>query len=378
MQRADCVTAPPESKQVEILLKIQRLLVEGGFVASYKFALLQALIDLAVELGDDSDAPLRLPIERIAEKFIGYYWRQIIPYVPARRPREVAGGGIVADQDERYAAEPRILHQITGSRATILDLVRNAHSGFGGSLASARANQHAWIALVGRVARKVREMPLWKLQTVSGSADDFLYANGRGESVAAIELRPGVAFTFRRFHGLLQELVRSAWVRFVRRLDRNRTILGDTEDLHEFLFGSERASLEPYKVILRDLQEGRCFYCARPVLNRSEHIDHFVPWSRYPVDLAHNFVLTDASCNDSKSDLLASVDHLERWSSRNALLGEELSRRFDRGRLFHDIAASRAVTRWAYFLAEQSQSKVWCSRQQTAITLDDSWRSILG
>jgi len=39
---------------------------------------------------------------------------------------------------------------------------------------------------------------------------------------------------------------------------------------------------------------------------------------------------------------------------RNALLGEELARRFDRGRLFHDIAASRAVTRWAYFLAEQT------------------------
>ena len=57
-------------------------------------------------------------------------------------------------------------------------------------------------------------MPLWKLQTVSGGDDDFLYANCRGENVTEIELRPGVAFTLRQFHGLLQELVRSAWVRF--------------------------------------------------------------------------------------------------------------------------------------------------------------------
>jgi hypothetical protein len=39
------VISPPESKQVEILLKVQRLLVEGGCVASYKFALLQAVLD---------------------------------------------------------------------------------------------------------------------------------------------------------------------------------------------------------------------------------------------------------------------------------------------------------------------------------------------
>ena len=114
-------------------------------------------------------------------------------------------------------------------------------------------------------------------------------------------------------------LVRSAWVRFVRRLDRNRAIRGDSEDLHEFLLGSERASLEPYKPILRDVQQGRCFYCARPVAGGSENVDHFVPWSRYPVDLAHNFVLTDAFCDDSKSDLLASVDHLERADSPDKL-----------------------------------------------------------
>ena len=321
------MTLTPESKQVEILLKVQRLLIEGGFVASYKFALLQAALDIAVEIGDDSDATLRVPINRIAEKFIQYYWRQVIPYVPGRRPREVAGGGIVSDRDERYAAEPRILHQITAPRATILELVRDSHRRFGGSLASARADRRTWVKLVTGVGRIVREMPLWKLQTVSGGDDDFLYANCRGENVTEIELRPGVAFTLRQFHGLLQELVRSAWVRFVRRLERNRAILGDSEDLHEFLFGSERASLEPYKPILRDVQEGRCFYCARPLTARTEHVDHFVPWSRYPVDLAHNFVLTDSSCNDSKSDLLASVDHLERWSRRNAAVGEELAQR---------------------------------------------------
>lgn len=45
---------PTPQEQVEFLRKLQRLLTEGQFVASYKFALLRALADLAVLKGDDS------------------------------------------------------------------------------------------------------------------------------------------------------------------------------------------------------------------------------------------------------------------------------------------------------------------------------------
>ena len=70
----------PES-QVRFFLQIQRLLGEGLFTATYKFALLMALADLSVELGDDSGAALEIDVDRIAGKFIEYYWRQTLPYV---------------------------------------------------------------------------------------------------------------------------------------------------------------------------------------------------------------------------------------------------------------------------------------------------------
>ena len=41
--------------------------------------MLLALADIAVELGDDSGASLTVPVERIAEKYIAYYWRQTAP-----------------------------------------------------------------------------------------------------------------------------------------------------------------------------------------------------------------------------------------------------------------------------------------------------------
>ena len=50
-----CIPSPND--QVKFLRNIQRLLAEGLFVASYKFALLHVLADLAVLKGDDTGAP---------------------------------------------------------------------------------------------------------------------------------------------------------------------------------------------------------------------------------------------------------------------------------------------------------------------------------
>jgi len=72
---------PSAEEQIAFLAKIQRILTEGQFTATYKYALLLALADLAVEIGDDSGASLALPTILIAEKFVKYYWRHVIPYM---------------------------------------------------------------------------------------------------------------------------------------------------------------------------------------------------------------------------------------------------------------------------------------------------------
>src|SRR5262249_4880430 len=75
--------------QVQFLTRIQRLLAEGQFVATYKYALLLALADIAVEFGDDSGESMLVETKRIAEKFVEYYWRHAIPYVPRGRSGDV-------------------------------------------------------------------------------------------------------------------------------------------------------------------------------------------------------------------------------------------------------------------------------------------------
>jgi hypothetical protein len=46
---------PSAEHQLWFLNNVQRLLSDGRFVASYKFALLKALADLAVTHGDERD-----------------------------------------------------------------------------------------------------------------------------------------------------------------------------------------------------------------------------------------------------------------------------------------------------------------------------------
>lgn len=48
-------------------------------------------------------------------------------------------------------------------------------------------------------------------------------------------------------------------------------------------------------------------------------VDHFIPWSLYPADTGHNFVLVGAVCNSQKSNYLAAEHFLEQWMIRNQL-----------------------------------------------------------
>jgi hypothetical protein len=60
------------------------------------------------------------------------------------------------------------------------------------------------------------------------------------------------------------------------------------------------------------LQDGVCFYC-KTRLTAKSHIDHFIPWSKYPNDAIENLVLACERCNSSKTDYLATPDLVGQW-----------------------------------------------------------------
>src|SRR5262245_16515645 len=128
--------------ELEFLTKLQRILNEGLFVASYKYALLLALAELSVEKDAAPDGTLRIELDELAERFITLYWRQVAPF-----------GG------------PSMLAQNTGRQAAVINKIA-AFKANAPTLAAAR--RHArWTRLVGDAGRLLDEMPLRKLQLVS-------------------------------------------------------------------------------------------------------------------------------------------------------------------------------------------------------------------
>ena len=183
-----------------------------------------------------------------------------------------------------------------------------------------------------------------------------------------------MAYCFRKFHGLISDLVRGAWVRFVRQ--QNKDILGETADLNEFLFGSERASLAAVRPVLMDLQRGSCFYCGSALKAVNTEVDHFIAWARYPVDLGHNFVLADRACNNKKRDRLPAIGHLAVWTERNEQFGDQIRAALQERGIIAELEASNQVARWAYSQAEAANALTWL-RGDEMVALDAKWRNLL-
>jgi len=331
--------APDHAEQLAFLERVQKILAEGLFVATYKYALLVALIEIAIERGDDTGAAMEIKLDWLAEKYIELYWGHT---------REFCGN---------------ILSQNTGANIAVIGHVRELQSA---ALVFAKARRlPEWHRKVALVRRTIKEMPLHRLQLLrNGQRVQFLYEEDIVDG--SIHLKPGVAYCLRKFSTLLGALARNGWLREVRDNPKNAYAVGQTQSLEAFLFGDDRIPLGRVRDVLLPLQDGKCFYCGR-ALNATMHVDHFVPWTLYQSNLGHNFVLADASCNTDKSDLLADVSHLERWRARNEVAGQQLASAFESTGILTDLGASRGIARWAYERARSTSAVVWVERGSTRV-----------
>lgn len=325
--------------QLDFLKQLQRIFNEGEFVATYKFALLHALADICVEHEVSPDGSMHVPLRVIGEKFIELYWHHAEPY------REVSSGDGVLRQNTKGQAQ--IISRLEDVRANYLTLAQFRRSG-------------AWKATVSFASTQIKQMPLWRLQTLGGEPGEFLYANQIEDN--GIRLKAGVADSLRAFYPLVLHLVRGHWVSHIRSIPANTGLVGEHADLEYFLFGTQRSVLEKAAPVLEELQTGLCFYCGKP-MKAEWNVDHFIPWARYPRDLGHNFVLAHAACNQHKGDTLAARRHVERWLQRNTehekLLTSEL------GMTFHcDAPTSRRIAKWSYELDLSASARLWVMAKQ--------------
>ena len=350
-------TSPPSAdEQLAFLAKLQRVFAEGDFTSTYKFALLMALADLSVEHGQDDGSDLRLSIRQVAEQFIALYWHHSAPY---------GSGG--------DGTNSGVLIQNNGAQAAVLSALEDICDRTGTSTLTQALKNPQYNELVGKIATTVSAKPLKYMQNFGGTTQEFLYKrDGRG----FICLKPGIPYCLRRFHPLVQQLSRTHWIDHIKSNKYNRSILGEGNNLEDFHFGTPRRSLVEIAQGLKKVDGNRCFYCQKTMNDKDVDVDHYIPFSLYGTDFTHNFVLTHASCNRSKSNTLAARPHLERWIERLTRHGDNLIEIGFTAGISTDIEAYFHVMHWAYGNAVAGGASVWLEQGKYQ-SVDNTYMGIL-
>ena len=165
-----------------------------------------------------------------------------------------------------------------------------------------------------------------------------------------------------QLNGLLRPLIHRHWCAMV-------ALLNTLEDsrLEEFLFGTERVPTVKVRAGLWEIQGTRCFYCDRRVVDPGKgHVDHFIPWARYPDNGIENLVVADVTCNGDKSSSLAAGEHVTRWAARLSSGGEVTAQLAElAARTGWDRHAERTVSvARGIYLALPHSARLWLRRKE--------------
>ncbi len=328
---------PTAQEQLKFLKNIQLILQSGSFSSTYKFALLISLSRLAIEKGENSGKSLSLEYTEIAEKFIELYWKQAVPYT-------------FDDQGQL------ILNQNNGKQAAIVKRIIEHRKNYS-SLGVLRRDSWVWLALLNEVKIIVRKMPVTFLQNINGQNFEFLYQ--LDQCGKQLILLPQVMYCLRQFSEIIEELCQKRWIDYIRKNSTNVPILHKLPNLEQFMFEPSRNQLNAVASVLVELQDCKCFYCNKPMKKGNYAVDHFIPWSMYPSDTGHNFVLADSSCNSKKSNLLASDEFLHKWQERNEEHNLIIVDQISVLGFLTDKERSHKVAEWAYEQGKANNYLMW-------------------
>lgn len=363
---------------ISFATRLLELVHRGGTTASYKYALLTALVELSVEArGRGVVGSAMVTTRAIAQRMLELYWPQAGRYAVGEQvftPLDQMGGrrrsivehiAALRQLDERETSTPN-----------------RARLGF----------PDEYRELLDRVEVVLIRYPLRLLQRLDHEPIDLIYQPWNHEIAESVIRRyqrqftdqsqpsdfdnrvilyPGVHEWLAELAPLFLPLIRREWARLV--AQRN----GLFEDqLEAFLFEPSREQLGVLRPALEHMQDRACFYCQGP-LGPGAQIDHFLAWSRGGASSVENLVVAHSACNNDKSDYLVAARHLERWARRFGDRRDDLEAIAATHRWPSEPARVGALVRSSYS-SVASETRLWLARRTWTRAGDEPIRELLG
>ncbi len=259
--------------------QVAALARDASLSSSYKPALLKALVRVG-----RGGAESRISLLRIGHEFVELYWVQTVVF----RLRQAA----------TITAEPEVVRRIRST--SDLSNVRR--------LSELPAD--ARLRLDREMARVLTINVLDRFHRSAPSGMPRLYDWRRGDDSITSDHQ---SRSFIRTSGhALETIANHWWARYLERVNMLAPLIIEKVERD----GAERGSLAKYVKLLRVTDRTQCFYCERPMDDgATPHVDHVIPWSFLLSDPLWDLVLSCASCNLAKSDVLPDARYLDKLAA---------------------------------------------------------------
>ena len=259
--------------------QVAALARDASMSSSYKPALLKALVRI---VRGGATSPISLL--HIGHEFVDLYWVQTVVF----RLRQAA----------TITAEPEVVRRIRST--SDLSSVR--------SLTELPADTRQ--RLDGEMARVLTINVLDRFHKSAPNGMPRLYDWHPGDDFISID-HETLAFIRGSGHAL-ETIANHWWARYLERVNMLAPLIIEKVERN----GAQRGSLAKYLKILRVTDRTHCFYCERVVGDgETPHVDHVIPWSFLLSDPLWDLVLSCASCNLAKSDVLPDRRFLDKLAA---------------------------------------------------------------
>ena len=153
-----------------------------------------------------------------------------------------------------------------------------------------------------------------------GDTDDQFYHFNKQDKSQGIFFNPDVYTALVKYKSVFEKQNYYEWIKYLEKanLEEDAYALANKLDA-----STERQNLAPYRKILIEFNQTRCFYCDKPLhdnTDKASPVDHFIPWSFVKDDKLWNFVLACPHCNSAKSNVVPDQGYFTALKERNSKL----------------------------------------------------------
>ncbi|MHA1360476.1 MAG: HNH endonuclease domain-containing protein [Candidatus Helarchaeota archaeon] len=266
---------------------------------TYKMAWARALVDLADEVGFSlqPDQKVTITLERIAERFLNYYWNHTAFFNLKQGPLTPIIVSYVKDLVERYNS---IQNSQVPKRYEKVNFQKELRSDFE--------------SCVKKIVARLKVDVSYRFLKLMGK--DFSWMYDYKKSSDTLEIKAKYLRVLKENRNLLYPIINARWAQIIEGFDYSPRINKKVRFLDDVKF--QRTALSHFKKWL-DLENPShiCFLCETAITKSDLSIDHVIPWSYLFEDNLWNLVYVHRSCNSAKSNRIPDEASINKLRDRN-------------------------------------------------------------